>query len=305
MDRKEIEYVLTIAQEKTLSKAADRLCVSQPALSRFLQKLEGEIGLPLFERRKRQLIPTFAGEMYLNTARKVLQLQQSLELELQQLQEVTFSKLSIGITPGRGHTVLPRILPEFQKNFPDSKLDIHEDNVENLERSLMDGSIDVAFFTLANKAMLSQAHFSYERISPEEIVLCTPKHGRYDLLGKDVPGRSYPWIDLTQLEKESFILLKKTMRLGQLASDILERNGLYPKIVEMSTIDTALCLVAQEYGVAFASSFRIEEHETSGRINVFSFGEQPEVWDFVAAYRNDYKLPQSARFLISLLTTLY
>ena len=56
MDRREIEYVIVIAQEKTLSKAADRLFVSQPALSRFLLKLEDELGLPLFERRKRQLI---------------------------------------------------------------------------------------------------------------------------------------------------------------------------------------------------------------------------------------------------------
>lgn len=79
MDRREIEYVIVIAQEKTLSKAADRLFVSQPALSRFLLKLEDELGLPLFERRKRQLIPTYAGELYLATARSILQLQQKLK----------------------------------------------------------------------------------------------------------------------------------------------------------------------------------------------------------------------------------
>ena len=85
MDRREIEYVIVIAQEKTLSKAADRLFVSQPALSRFLLKLEDELGLPLFERRKRQLIPTYAGELYLATARSILQLQQKLEKELADL----------------------------------------------------------------------------------------------------------------------------------------------------------------------------------------------------------------------------
>ena len=68
MDRREIEYVIVIAQEKTLSKAADRLFVSQPALSRFLLKLEDELGLPLFERRKRQLIPAAVYRMERRTA---------------------------------------------------------------------------------------------------------------------------------------------------------------------------------------------------------------------------------------------
>ena len=61
MDRRELEYIIVIAQEKNLSKAAERLYVSQPALSRFLLKLETQAGLPLFERKKRQLVPHWPG----------------------------------------------------------------------------------------------------------------------------------------------------------------------------------------------------------------------------------------------------
>lgn len=56
-------------------------------------------------------------------------------------------------------------------------------------------------------------------------------------------------------------------------------------MVELSTIDTALALVARQYGVAFASGYKIEEHEYAQEISVFSFGDQPELWDFVAAYK--------------------
>lgn len=305
MDRREIEYVLVIAQEKTLSKAADRLFVSQPALSRFLLRLEDRLGVALFERKKRQLIPTSAGELYLDTARKMLQLQQNLELELRQLKEVEHGKLSIGITPGRGHTVLPRILPDFQKRFPDYELSVMEEDVETLERSLTDGSIEIAFFTMSEKARLARNHCICELISQEEIVLCAPKNGHYELLAKEEPGRKYPWIDLKYLENDCFLLLKKKMRLGQLSAEILEQHAISPRIVEMSTIDTALCLVAQQYGVAFASSFRIEDHETADRISIFSFGEQPEVWDFIAAYQKDYLMPQPGRYLINLMGSLY
>lgn len=305
MDRRDIEYMIVIAQEKTLSKAAERLFISQPALSRFLLKLEEELGVPLFERKKRQLIPTYAGELYLDTARKILQLQQNLELELRRLKEVNHGKLSIGITPGRGHTILPRILPDFQNRFPDYELSILEEDVETLERSLIDGSIEIAFFTMSEKARLAQNHFHCELISQEEIVLCAPRNGHYELLAKEDAGRKYPWIDLKYLENDCFLLLKKKMRLGQFSADILEHHAISPKIVEMSTIDTALCLVAQQYGVAFASSFRIEDHETADKISIFSFGEQPEVWDFVAAYKNDYFVTQPARALINLIHALY
>ena len=57
MEHREMEYVIVIAQEKNLSKAAERLFISQPALSRFLVKLEQELGTPLFERKNRQYIP--------------------------------------------------------------------------------------------------------------------------------------------------------------------------------------------------------------------------------------------------------
>lgn len=57
--------------------------------------------------------------------------------------------------------------------------------------------------------------------------------------------------------------------------------------------------------MAFASSFRIEKHETADKISFFSFGEHPEVWDFVAAYKQDYLVSQPARFLINLVGALY
>lgn len=305
MDHREIEYVIVIAQEKTLSRAAERLFVTQPALSRFLLKLEDELGTPLFERKNRQLIPTFAGELYLETARKILQLQQNFEKELKSLLQTNHGQLSIGITPGRGHTILPRILPGFRERFPDYELNIVEEDVQTLERCLQEGTIGIAFFTMPEEARLRQTRFTCELIAREEIVLCAPRNGNYELLAREEPGRKYPWIDLKYVENDCFLTLKKNMRLGQITARILEKHNISPRVMEFSTIDTALSLVAQGYGLAFASGFRIEEHETADKISVFSFGEQPEAWDFVAAYKHDYLVPQPARYLIRLIEGLY
>lgn len=303
MDLREQEYVVVIAQEKTLSKAAERLFVSQPALSKFLQRVEDRLGVPLFERKKRQLIPTYAGERYLETARSMLQLQQNLELELRQLQEADRGKLTVGITPARGHSVLPQVLPAFQERFPEFELRILEETVDTLERRLAEGSVDIAFFTMLESARIAQTKFSCEMISQEEIVLCTPKNRHYELLAVERPGRRYPWMDLKCLENETFLVLKKETRLGQLTAEIMKRYQLSVKTTEMTTIDTTLCLVAQDYGVAFASGFRIDTHETARKISVFSFGETPEVWDFVAAYPNGYTVTQPGRYLINLMAS--
>ena len=92
------------------------------------------------------------------------------------------------------------------------------------------------------------------------------------------------------------------MRLGQFAANILEKYQIAPRVVELSTIDTALALVARQYGVAFASGYKIEEHEYAQEISVFSFGDQPELWDFVAAYKSDAQCKQPVRQLIRLVS---
>ena len=67
----------------------------------------------------------------------------------------------------------------------------------------------------------------------------------------------------------------------------------------------ALELVAQQYGVAFASNFRIEEHASADRISLFCFGDHPETWDFVAAFGKDYSPAPPDRYLIELIQSLY
>lgn len=302
MDHREMEYVIVIAQEKNLSKAAERLFISQPALSRFLGKLENELGTPLFERKNRQYVPTMAGELYLDTARKILRLQQQFDAELKSLIQTSRGVISMGITPGRGHTLLPHVLPAFREYFPDYEIQVYEENVETLEQYLMNGTIEVAFFTMLEQARLEQKHYTCELLSREELVICTPRKGNYELLAKNEPGRRYPWIDLKYLENDCFLTLKKNMRLGQFAAAILEKYQIEPRVVELSTIDTALALVARQYGVAFASGYKIEEHECANDISVFSFGDQPELWDLVAAYKNDAQLKQPVRQLIRLVS---
>lgn len=304
MDFKELEYVITIAQERNISKAAERLFISQPVLSRFLQRLEDELGISLFERKNRQYIPTYAGELYLDMAKEILNRKEKFEQEISRVKKSQAGAIRVGITPGRGRTLLPKVLPDFHRNFPNFELNIFEEDVSTLERYLHDGTIDIAFFTTVKKIPESYGGFRYEVLSKEEIVLCTSKNNAFSILAQEKPDRRYPWIDLKKLENECFILLKENMRLGQLAKEILRENRMHPETMALNSIDTALALVGQQYGVAFSSSFRIEEHACAKEINIFSFGDTALDWDFVAAYREDFEKTRPVEYLMELIQQL-
>lgn len=305
MDRREMEYLIVIAQEKNLSKAAERLFISQPALSRFLQRLEQHVGMPLFERKRKQLIATNAGEIYLDSARKMLQLEQELDRMLKKLKDNPNGRLRVGITPSRGRMVLPMVLPVFRSQYPEYELIVMEEDVDTLEHALEAGTIDICFFAMAQEERLAQKRFRCDLIAQEEIVLCTPKVSHYELLAEDRPGRHRPWINLKYLENDCFLLLNQHMRLGQEARHILEEHAISPIIVELSNIDTALALVSRQYGVSFASCYRLNDHESAGKINIFTFGEHVISWDFVVAYKKDTTLTAPAKHLIQLMNDLY
>ena len=78
MDTKYLTYILEIAKQRSITKAANNLYVSQSSLSQYLSKLEAEMGTPLFTRTKNELIPTPAGQLYIEAAKSVIQIQKQL-----------------------------------------------------------------------------------------------------------------------------------------------------------------------------------------------------------------------------------
>lgn len=306
MDFKELEYILVIAREKNISKAANHLFMSQPALSRFLLKVEERLGTELFVRKNRQYLPTQAGELYLDMARKVLSTKQDFEVKLRTCLKEEGGSLSFGITPGRARTILPKVIPAFHEAYPNIELNVFEEDVQTLEKYVQEGKVEAAFYTMAGGASsrTEKGMIRHELIFREEIIFCTAKGSGYAMLAEPRRDRKYPWLDLKLAEHECFLLLKNNMRLGQYAENILSEQGICPKIMRLSSIDTALALVAQQYGVAFASSFRLEEHQQAENLDIFSIGDAMTEWDFVAARRNECEMKRPMGYLKRLMGEL-
>ena len=139
MDFRELRYVVAIAESGTISKAADTLYVAQPSLSKFLQNVERDLGVKLFERINRRMILTAAGEQYVQTAYRILALKNQLQNSMNDRARLRLGRLSIGSTNARNKYVMTNTLPEFKRLYPGFQVNVSEAPLDELERSLQNG----------------------------------------------------------------------------------------------------------------------------------------------------------------------
>ena len=160
MELKQLSYIVTIAEEKSLTRAAEKLFVSKPALSLQLSRLEKEEGLPpLFSRTRNGLVLTDAGRIYVNGARTILNLNEKANLAARKLTEQKFT-LRIAVAPVGETFFLTRVLPRFHRKYPNVRLDIRLCNANDAKEALMHQGLDLAL-VIDSQAEFSLFHSSF------------------------------------------------------------------------------------------------------------------------------------------------
>lgn len=165
-----LEYVLTLAEERNLTRAASRLFISQPTLTNYINRLEDELGIKLFDRTVQPIQVTEAGLIYIEDKKKIQDRELTLRSKLDSLKQKKRT-FTIGMPPVRAASELPRVLPRFLKKYPG--LDITVDNrlEEDLEKDVAAGRVDVAI------GMLSMAYstIQYECLHEDPVFLVLPR----------------------------------------------------------------------------------------------------------------------------------
>ncbi len=118
MTSQQLEYIIALADEKSFSKASHKLYISQPALSQFVKNLESELNVQLFDRSTTPIKLTYAGELYVKSARKIQSIMTELNNELADLTILNIGELSIGTIPFRAASMLPKSIVAFRKKYP-------------------------------------------------------------------------------------------------------------------------------------------------------------------------------------------
>ena len=151
MLNREYEYVSAIAREGTLSGAAVQLGVSQPALTRFLQREEGELGTALFQRIDNRMVLTYAGECYLEHIKQIFAIQAHMRAELDDIARMDRGRLRVGITGIRRPFTIFSVIPQFKKKYPNIALTLNEFGSDKLEEMLEKLELDCIAVNITKK----------------------------------------------------------------------------------------------------------------------------------------------------------
>lgn len=152
LDTKVMEYLIAIVEEQSLSKAADRFFLAQPALSRHLRSVEAMVGMPLFSREHNRLRPTSAGTIFVNNARNILRIETEMFAHTKSYDSGRGGHLYISCDPLFAEILHKKVEPAFHRLHPDLTLVFTEQNQEQTLEALGNSSADLGVFLSAERS---------------------------------------------------------------------------------------------------------------------------------------------------------
>ncbi|PNV59907.1 LysR family transcriptional regulator [Clostridium sp. chh4-2] len=274
MDTKYLEYIITIAKEQNMRKAADKLFVSQSSLSQYLNKLETEVGTPLFYRTAKGLTLTPAGELYVETAQTMMSLKKRL---YQNIANLSYQEhLVIGTTSQWAIRLLTKVIPIFKERYPGIMLEITESFSLPMRQRMADKEVD---FCLATTLRTDDFFKESKLLGTEELYLAVPKSHHFSLIH---PSFSYSVTaeDLKDyFANDNFLLTQKGSSMQMLVDTLIRPLGFRPKVFGyMDNIQSICGLVSTGVGVSFIPGSCIGELRN---VNLYSMSPQMKRYNII------------------------
>lgn len=291
-----LNYLMVLAEEQNMTRAAARLFISQPALTAYLNRLENDLGIKLFDRSSSPVKITEAGAYYISEMEKICAMQDRLAQELKHFNSDPDLKLSIGIGRNRGSIWLPQILPAVYRAYPDAQLNVVEDRDVNMIEKVINGVLDVAVVeTYAYHSMLS-----YLRL-PQEYHLFVTSRQNPLLAGCDLAGNSitHPLdMDAERLSGQLFICPSVKGSLNRHTQWMCSTYDFHPKrTLFVSNAVTAYRLVVNGVGITFENAAYSTFIQADGEPVFLMPGGKPSTYHVFAIFNGNRVTPLQRAFM--------
>lgn len=257
-----MEYVYEVYKERSFSKAAQNLYISQPSLSATIKKIEARIGAPLFDRSTTPIQLTECGQEYVKSMERIMDIEAEFENYLNDLNELKTGRIAVGGSNLYTSFVLPPLLTRFTNRYPSVDIRLVEADSALLEQRLFAGTLDLVIDNSLMNPDIYQGH----RYQTEYLFLAVPanfeSNGRardYQLTREDIlSGRfldaSFPCVPLEYFAQEPFLFLRTGNDTRERADRICKNYNFRPKIVlKLDQQITAFNLSCFGMGCSFVS----------------------------------------------------
>ncbi|EDZ93144.1 MAG: LysR family transcriptional regulator [Limnospira sp. PMC 1291.21] len=258
----QLRILQAIASEGSFKRAADRLYVSQPAVSLQVQNLERQLNVPLFDRGGRRAQLTEAGHLLLSYGEKVLSLCQETCRALEDLQNLQGGTLIVGASQTTGTYLLPRMIGMFRSKYPEVAVQLHVHSTRRTAWSVVNGQIDLAIVGGEISPELAQSLEVIPFAEDELALIMSVSH----------PLATQEIIEHDDLYELKFISLDAQSTIRKVIDQVLSRSGIDTsrlKIeMELSSIEAIKNAVQSGLGVAFVSTSAIEKELQMGVLQI-------------------------------------
>lgn len=262
MELDQLRYFLKVAERGNFTRAAEDLSISQPALSRSIQKLEDELGQPVFERKTRLVSLTEAGTLLQSRAQQVLSILEDTKAEI--TDDGESGRVRVGAIPTIAPYFLPKILQQFSEEFPKATLIVQENTTDVLLKSCTQGEIDLAILALPVPAK----YLEVEELFEEELLLVLPP---------DHPLVEKEKIRLSDVEPYPFVLLEEAHCLSDNIISFCRQRAFAPVAVERTSQLTMVQeLVSLSHGVSMIPAMARNLDQSDRRVYRSFTGRKPK-----------------------------
>lgn len=248
MNLKEQIYVCTLARCGTITKAAEELFLTAPALSMFLSTLEKNLGVRLFHRTGKNLQLTPIGREYVRYAEQMIQLKDQFDHILAQEIGMRKRTVRIGIQQRRAISVVPWLMARLTEEFPNLHVVFKDGTFAELNKLLEQHQVDYVLFSMDEAIPDTEVVILRE----EPILVALPAKHPCNALTKQVPGLRFPTLDISCLNGQRFILPQTHQSLRMAIQKVFAENRILPaQITEISHFAVIMRMVSQGMGIGF------------------------------------------------------
>jgi len=256
------EYVYEVYKEKSFSKAANNLFISQPSLSSTIKRIENKIGMPIFDRSTTPVGLTECGLKYIKAAESIMAIEQDFHNYLDDARNLQTGTLTIGGSNLFTSYVIPPLISSLHQQYPGINVTIIEDNTSNLESQLLLGSLDF----IVDNSTLCEYKFDSFLYKEEHLMIAVPQ--KYEI-NKDLQeyqvtleqirtnacqDSNIPVVPLLAFKEYPFIMLKPNNDTMQRGAHLCKANGFKPDILfELDQQSTAYHIACSGMGICFVS----------------------------------------------------
>jgi len=257
-----LRYALSVYKERSFTKAAKRLNISQSAVSEQVKLLEEEIGFELFRRTSRGIESTDRGRTFLYESERVMGDLLTLSDTARRLRGALQDTLTIGMGSGMAQIFIPRMFTDLKNNLPGVRLEILTAPTKNIFNELHEERLDAGIAIESDPDRLP-AGLVFDRLIDAEMALIThPKHAL---------ARSKQPIDVGRLLAEPIIMSELTVGYGQVVLSLFTDLGIKPNILAVvDNIETIKMIVQSEGGIAIVPRACAENEVTLGLLKALS-----------------------------------